>query len=200
MTSNLIDFSISYRVEKVGEIMEKKIIDIIWHWIKMLVICVPFVIILKAFIFIPVEVTGKSMSPTLKENDFIIMENFSQINRFDIIVFTAPDGNTYIKRVIGLPGDRVEYEKDQLFINGKEVKEPFLKNVKKKKNEYVFTTDLDTLDLIGTDKIPKNQYFVLGDNRRLSKDSRSFGTISETSVLGKARIVYYPLFHSKIVK
>lgn len=166
----------------------------------MLVICIPFVIILKAFIFIPLEVTGKSMSPTLKENDFIIMENFSQINRFDIIVFTAPDGNTYIKRVIGLPGDRVEYQKDQLFINGKEMKEPFLKDVKKKKNEYVFTTDLDTKDLIGTDKIPKNQYFVLGDNRRLSKDSRSFGTISEISVLGKARVVYYPLFHSKIVK
>jgi signal peptidase I len=102
--------------------------------------------------------------------------------------------------VIGLPGDRVTYEKDQLFINGKKVDEPFLKDVKKKKNEYVFTTDLDTTELIGTDKIPKNQYFVLGDNRRLSKDSRSFGTISSTSIVGKARIVYYPIFHSKIVK
>ncbi|MFW7403581.1 signal peptidase I [Vagococcus fluvialis] len=180
--------------------MEKKIVDVIWHWIKMLVICIPFVIIMKAFIFIPLEVTGKSMSPTLKENDFIVMENFSEIDRFDIIVFTAPDGDTYIKRVIGLPGDRVTYEKDQLFINGKKVDEPFLKDVKKKKNEYVFTTDLDTTELIGTDKIPKNQYFVLGDNRRLSKDSRSFGTISNTSIVGKARIVYYPIFHSKIVK
>ena len=180
--------------------MEKKIVDILWHWIKMLVICVPFVIILKAFIFIPVEVTGKSMSPTLKENDFIIMENFSQIDRFDIIVFTAPDGNTYIKRVIGLPGDRVVYSKDQLYINGEKVSEPFLNDVKKKKNEYVFTTDLDTKDLIGSEKIPKNQYFVLGDNRRLSKDSRSFGTISDTSVLGTAKVVYYPIFHSKIIK
>lgn len=180
--------------------MEKKIVDVLWHWIKMLVICVPFVIILKAFIFIPVEVTGKSMSPTLKENDFIVMENFSDIHRFDIIVFTAPDGNTYIKRVIGLPGDRVVYSKDQLYINGKKVSEPFLKDVKKKKNEYVFTTDLDTKDLIAAEKIPKNQYFVLGDNRRLSKDSRSFGTISTTSILGKARVVYYPVFHSKIVK
>lgn len=166
----------------------------------MLVICVPFVIVLRAFIFIPVEVTGKSMSPTLKENDFVIMENFSQIKRFDIIVFTSPDGETYIKRVIGLPGDRVVYEHDQLYINGEKIDEPFLKDVTKKENEYVFTTDLDTKELIGTDKIPKNNYFVLGDNRRLSKDSRSFGTISQTSVLGKSRIVYYPIFHSKIVK
>ncbi|MEG2255072.1 MAG: signal peptidase I [Vagococcus sp.] len=180
--------------------MEKKIVDMIWHWVKMLVICIPFVVILKAFIFIPVEVTGKSMSPTLKENDFVIMENFSKIDRFDIIVFTAPDGNTYIKRVIGLPGDRIEYEKDQLYVNGKPVEEPFLKDVKKKKNEYVFTTDLDTKELIGQEKIPKDQYFVLGDNRRLSKDSRSFGTVKSTAIQGKAQIVYYPIFHSKIVK
>ncbi len=180
--------------------VEKKIVEIIWHWFKMLVICIPIVIILRAFILIPVEVTGTSMSPTLKGNDFMITENFTQINRFDIIVFSSPDGNTYVKRVIGLPGDHVEYKKDQLFINGKEVEEKFLKDVKKKKNEYVFTTDLDSKELLGKEEIPENQYFVLGDNRRLSKDSRSFGTVRDSQILGKARVVYYPLFHSKIVK
>ncbi|MFW7431923.1 signal peptidase I [Vagococcus carniphilus] len=180
--------------------MEKKIMDIIWHWIKMIVVCALFAIVLRAFIFVPVEVTGKSMSPTIKENDFVVMENFSEIKRFDVIVFTSSDGNTYVKRVIGLPGDHVKYEKDQLYINGKKLEEPFLDGVKKHKNEYVFTTDLDSADLIGTKKIPKDQYFVLGDNRRLSKDSRSFGTINSSAILGQARIVYYPLFHSKIVK
>ncbi len=186
--------------KKDGEKLEKKILDIVWHWIKLIVVCSIFAVILQAFILIPVEVTGKSMSPTLKENDFIVMENFSQINRFDIIVFTSPDGNTYIKRVIGLPGDHVKYTKDQLYINNEKIDEPFLKDIKKHKNEYVFTTDLDSTEILGTKKIPKNQYFVLGDNRRLSKDSRSFGTISQTSILGKARIVYYPIFHSKIVQ
>lgn len=179
--------------------MEKKILDVIWHWIKMMILCAVVAIILRAFIFIPMEVSGNSMAPTINEKDFIVTEDFSKIKRFDVIVFTSPDGNTYVKRVIGLPGDRVEYKKDQLLINGVKKDEPFLKNIKKKENEYVFTTDLDSKELIGMTKIPKNQYFVLGDNRRLSKDSRSFGTISEQAILGKAKIVYYPLSNIKVV-
>ena len=109
------------------------------------------------------------MSPTLKEHDFVVVENFSTVNRFDIIVFHAPDGNTYVKRVIGLPGDHIVYKNDSLYINNKLVEETFLKDIKKKKNEYVLTSDFDSKDLIGTKTIPKDQYFVMGDNRRVSR-------------------------------
>lgn len=180
--------------------MEKQIVEMVWHWVKIFVLCTIVVFILRAFIFVPIEVTGNSMSPTLKEHDFLVVENISEVKRFDIIVFHAPDGNTYVKRVIGLPGDHIEYKKDNLYINNKLVEETFLKDIKKKKNEYVFTTDFDSKDLLGTKKIPKDQYFVMGDNRRLSKDSRSFGTISSYSIIGKARMVYYPFSDMKIIK
>jgi len=180
--------------------MEKRIVEMIWHWLKIFVLCTVIVFILRAFIFVPIEVTGNSMSPTLKEHDFVVVENFSDIKRFDIIVFHAPDGNTYVKRVVGLPGDHIEYKKDNLYVNHKLVEETFLKDIKKKKNEYVFTTDFDSKDLTGTKTIPKDQYFVMGDNRRLSKDSRSFGTISSYSIIGKAILVYYPLSDMKIIK
>ena len=180
--------------------MEKKIVEMLWHWIKMFVLCTVIIFIMRAFIFVPLEVTGNSMSPTLKEHDFVVVENFSTVNRFDIIVFHAPDGNTYVKRVIGLPGDHIVYKKDSLYINNKLVEETFLKDIKKKKNEYVLTSDFDSKDLIGTKTIPKDQYFVMGDNRRVSKDSRSFGTISSYSIIGKARLVYYPIQDIKIIK
>ncbi|WP_370659274.1 signal peptidase I [Vagococcus jeotgali] len=187
-------------VERVGDFLKRKWIDILWHWVKMFVLCTVVVFIIRAFIFVPLEVSGSSMSPTLKESDFVVMENFSEIKRFDIIVFYSPDGSTYVKRVIGLPGEQVTYKKDQLYINGEKIEEPFLKDIKKKKNEYVFTTDLESEEIIGSETIPENQYFVLGDNRRLSKDSRSFGTISEQSVIGKVKLVYYPVNHMKIIK
>ncbi len=180
--------------------MEKKIVETIWHWLKMFVLCTVVIFIMQAFIFVPLEVTGNSMSPTLKEHDFVVVENISRVKRFDIIVFHAPDGNTYVKRVIGLPGDRISYKKDCLYINNQLIDEPFLKDIKKKKNEYVLTADFDTSELLGVKTIPKDQYFVMGDNRRVSKDSRSFGTISSYSIIGKARLVYYPIQDMKIIK
>ncbi|MGX4685971.1 signal peptidase I [Vagococcus sp. JNUCC 83] len=181
-------------------LVEKKIVETIWHWLKMFVLCTIIIFIVRAFIFVPLEVTGNSMSPTLKEHDFVVVENFSTVKRFDIIVFHAPDGNTYVKRVIGLPGDRIEYKNDTLYVNEKKVEETFLKDIKKKKNEYVLTSDFDTKELLGVKTIPKDQYFVMGDNRRVSKDSRSFGTISSYSIIGKARLVYYPIKDMKIIK
>lgn len=180
--------------------MEAKVIDTIWHWAKMFVLCTVIIIILRAFIFIPLEITGSSMAPTLDEGDYVITENITKIKRFDVVVFYAPDGNTYVKRVIGLPGEHVVYEKDKLFVDGVEIKEDFLDMSDKKKSDYSFTSDLDSKDLLGKEKIPKDQYFVMGDNRRLSKDSRTFGTISEYSITGKALVVYYPFPHMKVIK
>ena len=78
------------------------------------------------FLFIPVPVEGNSMENVLKQGDMVVMEKFSEIRRFDIVVFQLADGTIYIKRVIGLPGENVSYQNDQLKINGKVVKEPYL--------------------------------------------------------------------------
>ena len=97
---------------------------------------------LRGFLFIPVPVEGNSMENVLKQGDMVVMEKFSEIRRFDIVVFQLADGTIYIKRVIGLPGENVSYQNDQLKINGKVVKEPYLtKNLKSDHANASYTTD-----------------------------------------------------------
>src|SRR3954452_12229770 len=100
------------------------------EWIKALIIAVILVTVMRQFFFAPIVVDGFSMMPTLKDTDRMIVNKFSYVighpKRFDIIVFQAPEGQDYIKRVIGLPGDKVEYKEDTLYINGKAYAEPYL--------------------------------------------------------------------------
>ena len=105
-----------------------------------------------------------------------------------------------IKRVIGLPGESIRYENDQLYVNDQPVDENFL--VKNRKNDHEnvsYTNDFDLQSLLGVEKLGKDSYFVIGDNRRASKDSRSFGAISGDAILGNARFVYYPLTHMRFI-
>lgn len=168
--------------------------------LKFLVPSLIFMFILRGFILIPVPVDGNSMEQTLEQGDMVLMEKFSAIQRFDVIVFQLPNGEVYIKRVIGLPGETVTYDSDQLYINNEPVAESFLKNNMIKDHERAsYTTDFDLVTLIKKETLPENSYFVLGDNRRMSKDSRSFGVVKEEYILGKAQVVYYPLTHMKII-
>ena len=97
--------------------------DKIREWIKALVIAIILVAVIRQFFFTPIVVDGFSMMPTLKDTDRMIVNKFSyaigEPKHFDIIVFQAPEGKAYIKRVIGLPGDKVEYKEDTLYINDK---------------------------------------------------------------------------------
>lgn len=157
-------------------------------------------VIVRGFLLIPVPVTGNSMDQTLSQGDMVLMEKFSKVKRFDVIVFQQTDGTIYIKRVIGLPGDEIRYEKDQLYVNGHKMSESFLTNNRSHDHQVSpYTTDFQLNELIGEKKLPNNEYFVLGDNRRISKDSRSFGTVQGKDILGKAQAVYYPLSHIKII-
>ncbi|GEN91743.1 signal peptidase I [Tetragenococcus koreensis] len=140
------------------------------------------------------------MEDTMSQGDMVLVERLSSVKRFDVVVFNLPNGSTYVKRVIGLPGESVSYRDDQLYIDGEKVDEPFLEDNLYEDDESIpYTYDFDFEELMGVKKLGKDSYFVIGDNRRLSKDSRSFGAISEDEILGTAHFVYYPLQHMKII-
>lgn len=181
-------------------VSKKSKLDFFWLTVKYLILAVAAGFVVRGFLLIPVPVEGNSMKSTLTQGDMVVMEKLSSIRRFDIVVFQQTDGSTYIKRVVGLPGESVTYENDQLYINGKPVKEPFLKKNQRADNSNApYTTNFTLDELIGKKKLPKDCYFVLGDNRRISKDSRSFGAVDSSMILGKVRMIYYPLDHVGII-
>lgn len=151
---------------------------------------------LRHFVFTPVVVKGDSMDPTLIDGERVIALKNTEIKRFDIVTFPAPDdpGKNYIKRVIGLPGDTIEYKNDELYINGKEYEEPYLDEFKGElEDDQPLTSDFTLNDLFGAEKVPEGELFVLGDNRRISKDSRIIGMIKEKNIMADVKFVFWPL-------
>ncbi len=146
-----------------------------------------FVILLRTFIITPIQVDGESMVPTLQNNELMLLNKitykFNKIKRFDIVVVEHHTSDPIIKRVIGLPGETVEYKNNKLYINGKYVKENFKRNGK---------TDDYHISKTGYDVIPKDKYFVVGDNRINSSDSRIIGLIDKKEISGKANFVIFP--------
>lgn len=151
---------------------------------------------LRQFVFTPVIVKGDSMDPTLIDGERVIALKNTDIHRFDIVTFPAPDdpGKNYIKRVIGLPGDTIEYKNDQLYINGKKYEEPYLDEFKAELTDgQPLTSDFNLTELFGTEKVPDGELFVLGDNRRISKDSRIIGMINKKDIMADVKFVFWPL-------
>lgn len=172
--------------------------DKFWLFVKQVILAIVLVVFLRGFLLIPIQVNGNSMKNLLHQGDSLVMDKFSKIKRFDVVVFTSSDGSTLVKRVIGLPGEKIEVKQDELWINGKKVAEPFLEAEKKKdQSEIPFTANFSLTDLTGKETLGPDMYFVMGDNRRMSKDSRAFGPISKEEIIGKARFVFYPLQHVK---
>ena len=145
------------------------------------VIIIVIVLLIKHFIVTPIKVNGDSMNNTLKDKDIMILDKisyrFQDIKRFDIVVIKK-DKEYLIKRVIGLPGETVEYKNNKLYINNKNVAEKF--------------NHEETTDFILEEKIPEGYYFVVGDNRPVSNDSRYIGLIKEEDILGKTSFVIFP--------
>ncbi|MFB8733933.1 signal peptidase I [Bacillus sp. SL00103] len=141
----------------------------------------------KNFMFVTYKVEGVSMDPTFTDGTELLINKFSpkltKISRFDYVLFHGPKNQILIKRVIGLPGETIKYEDDQLFVDG-EKEEPYLKSRKQHKMGNVLTGDFQLKAITGDDKIKNNHYFVVGDNRIHSFDSRHFGTISKDQVVG----------------
>src|SRR5690606_6110462 len=160
----------------------------LWEWTKALIIAFLIAVVIRYFLFTPIVVDGDSMMPTLENGDRMIVNKFgymvAELNRFDIVVFHAPEGKDYIKRVIGLPGEHIEYRNDQLYINGEPIDEPYLDEYKSQLSEGQLTQDFTLQDIEpNMDVIPEGYVFVMGDNRRYSKDSRHIGVVSEDKII-----------------
>ena len=179
----------------------------LFEWLKAIVIGALFAIAIRTFIFTPISVQGASMMPTYEDGDRVIVNKIgkaiSDFERFDIVVFKATESEDYIKRIIGVPGDHVEYKNDELYINGEKYEEPYLEQQKLQLNDHGdLTYDFKLEEITGLSYIPEGYYFVLGDNRRVSNDSRnpSVGLISMDDILGKASIRFYPIDSISLVK
>lgn len=150
------------------------------------IVIVISVVLIRTYIVTPVIVVGDSMVPTLKDNQLLLLNKidykFNKIKRYDIVVIKVGKSEI-IKRVIGLPGENIEYRNNQLYINGHTAE-----------NDYNFDTEDFTLKSIcNCDKIPQDKYLVLGDNRMVSSDSRIIGLIDINDISGSTQISLWPI-------
>ena len=143
------------------------------------VIILIVVVLLRTFIITPIIVNGESMNPTLKEKQILILNKYDKkYNRGDIVVvnyFNGEKEERLIKRVIGLPGEKVEYNENKLYINDKKVEDRFAKDTENFELSYI---DIDMK------KITEGYYFVIGDNRNNSIDSRIIGLVKKEDIKG----------------
>jgi signal peptidase I len=171
----------------------------VFSWLKAIVIAVILAFVIRTYLFAPIIVDGESMMPTLQNHERTVLNKFGtdidDIERFDVVVFHATEDKDYIKRVIGLPGDHIEYKNDNLYVNGEVYEEPYLDEYKQQIPSEPLTWDF-SLD----QTVPENELFVMGDNRQNSLDSREIGTISIEQVVGKANFVYWPINEIKLIK
>ncbi len=183
------------RQDRINKKKQKKphpILSEIISWIWSIIVACVLMAVLYFFIGRPFTVSGQSMYPTLHNGDHMIMSKLGGINRFDVVILKAPDEDKeYIKRVIGMPGDTVEVKSGVLYINGKVVEQPFINSDNSKKT--VFIDDFTLKELTGVDKVPEGKYFVMGDNRGVSKDSRMIGFIDASAIEGKAVFTVWPI-------
>ena len=179
------------------------------------------IILSRIYLWTPVRVDGHSMDPTLADSEYLLVINKLPIDRFDIVVASETDnGKTkeIVKRVIGLPGETIEYKNDVLYINGKKTDEPYLKEyIKKFKEDKLQSTytgkgfeengelfrqmaqiaEAFTVDKDGsatfTKKLLDDEYLLLGDDRIVSKDSRQVGAFKKDQIKGEAVLRLWPL-------
>ena len=157
------------------------------YWLRDLILSVLLAFIVIVFLYQAVQVEGTSMMPRLENHERIFINKFlyrfRPIERGDVVVFKYPldTSKSYIKRVIGLPGDEVSIHDGHVLVNGKPLSEP-----------YVPPGYLDDQSYPSV-RVGPNQYFVLGDHRSSSNDSRVWGTVDRQLIYGKAAFVYWPL-------
>jgi signal peptidase I len=155
-------------------------------WLRDLILAVLLSFIVIVFLYQPVQVEGTSMMPRLENHERIFINKFvyrfEPIERGDIVVFWYPldPSKSYIKRVVGLPGDGVSISNGRVYVNGRRLEEPYLPP------EYVDHQSYPTA------VVEPDHYYVLGDHRESSNDSRVWGTVDRRYIYGKAVFIYWP--------
>ena len=135
------------------------------------------------------------MLPTFRDKNIVGIRRKSHIKRFDLVYLIPPkeQKEPSIRRVIGLPGDIIEYKNDELFVNGSSVEESYLSSKKKKMGDMILTEDFTLEEVTGEILVPENTYFVLGDNRNMSTDSRYYGFVPKKNIIGEIKFRLTPL-------
>jgi signal peptidase I len=158
-------------------------------WTRDLLIAIGLALVIIVFLYQPVKVEGTSMAPLLSDQERIFINKFvyrfEPIERGDVVVFWYPldRSKSFIKRVIGLPGETVEVRQGIVYVNGGSIHEPYVPP------QYEDVSDF------GPVRVPRNSYFVMGDHRISSNDSRVFGPVSQRFIYGRAVFAYWPVDH-----
>jgi signal peptidase I len=165
------------------------------EWVVIVIVAVVAALVVKTYLIEAFYIPSGSMEPTLDVGDRVLVNKLSyhlhDVHRGDVVVFERPPGvegnpsiHDFIKRIIGLPGETIETRGDAVFINGRRLREPYLPKTTK------------TFPPIPRQRIPRNHYWVMGDNRTNSADSRVFHSITRSSIVGRAFIEVWPLSHA----
>jgi signal peptidase I len=166
-----------------------------WNsWLRDLMVSVTISAFIIIFLYQPVRVEGTSMLPMLEDQDRLFINKIAyrmgEIHRGDVVVFQYPRDHTksYIKRVIALPGDRLRIEAGQVYVNGARLPEPYVPER--------FSDERSQPEIV----LPAKDYFVMGDHRSISSDSREFGPVDRQLIYGKAVFVYWPMEQVGVVR
>ncbi len=163
-------------------------------WLRDIVVSAAVSVLIITFLYQPVRVEGTSMLPRLEDHDRLFINKFvyriSAIHRGDVVVFHYPRDpqKSYIKRVIALPGDRLAIERGRVWVNGKPLNETYVPEEFRDTRSFAETV------------IPEDAYFVMGDHRSISSDSREFGPVDRDLIYGKAVFVYWPTRDAGVVE
>jgi len=158
-------------------------------WTRDLLIAIGLALIIIVFLYQPVKVEGTSMAPLLSDQERIFINKFvyrfEPIDRGDVVVFWYPldRSKSFIKRVVGLPGETVEIRQGLVFVNGNPLPEPYV------------PPQYEDLSDFGPVRVPRDSYFVMGDHRISSNDSRVFGPVASRYIYGRAVFAYWPVDH-----
>lgn len=163
-------------------------------WLRDLLFAVGISFLIITFLYQPVRVEGTSMMPELQDQERLFINKFeyrfTPIHRGDVIVFHYPldPVKSYIKRVIAVPGDHLRIDDGKVYINGRRLAEPYVPNRFRDDRSYPSTV------------LSSRQYFVMGDHRLISSDSRDFGPVNRSLIYGKASFIYWPADDMGVVR
>lgn len=190
---------------------ESKLYKELIEWIKAIVFAVVLVFLIKTFLYTPFLVVGESMQPNFQDGERVVVNvfnyRFNEPKFGDVVVIDIPEeGRRFIKRIIGVPGDKIALQGDQLFINDQLVEEPYLKEAiaQSVAKGETYNGVGDWFDFPNTrvqeNVVPEGYYFVLGDNRPDSTDSRAIGFRQKDDIIGRVDLIMWPLNKISLVR